>query len=384
MTDRERKMIETVLQTFLWALGIFVLFVVASTSHGFLCAAWDKFRGRSKGVSSPPDRLSKPVRFLNLIGWTPMVDLSALSPRPDVKIYAKAEFMNPGLSVKDRIVQHIFNKAQHQNLLQDGSQVVAATSGNTGASVAMISAVRGYPATLVTNEKCSDEKVNTLRAFGADVVVTPGGLPADHPDHYGNKARTIAEEMPGKVYDVNQYDNPWNPEAHCLTLADEIWSQTEGSVTHFVAAGSTGGTISGVGKGLKERSNGGVRVVLADPVGSIFSHYYKTGELVENAPFLVEGVGKDSIPGAMDFSIVDETLQFSDSEAFSMCHKLAKCEGLMVGGSAGGNVFAAVEVAKRVRGPAVITTILCDHGIKYLSKIYNPQWLQKNGIVIQA
>jgi cysteine synthase len=313
-----------------------------------------------------------------MIGNTPMIDISAMAnPKvPGVVVLGKAEFMNPGFSMKDRIVQHIFNCAEERGLLKPGMTVVAASSGNTGASVAMISAMRGYKAVIITNAKCSKEKCDAIRAYGAELMITPDGV------DYMQKETDLAIENPS-WFSVNQYDNLDNPQAHYQGTGAEIYQQTFGRVTHFVAAGSTGGTVSGVGRYLKQKLPG-VKILMADPVGSIFYDYWKTGKVGTAGKFLVEGVGKNNIPGAMDFSVVDGMLQVTDLEAFQTCRDLACKEGICVGGSAGLNVAAAIRLANEATEPCVIVTILCDLGVKYLSKVYNPEYLAKNGVELRA
>ena len=238
-----------------------------------------------------------------------MVDITSLAnPKvPGVKVLGKCEFLNPGFSMKDRIVKNILDKAEEGGLLKPGGTVVAASSGNTGAAVAMMAAMRGYKAVITTSPKCSEEKIATIKAYGAKLVVSPPGLSDDHPDSYMNLARKLVAENEG-WFDVNQYDNLDNPEGHFLSLGPEIWSQTVGRVTHFVAGGSTGGTISGTGRFLKSK-NPKIKCVLADPYGSIFHEYFVSQKLVVPKKFLVEGVGKGSIPGCMDFSLIDDVIQ---------------------------------------------------------------------------
>uniref|UniRef100_A0A7S2CK18 cystathionine beta-synthase n=1 Tax=Octactis speculum TaxID=3111310 RepID=A0A7S2CK18_9STRA len=321
-------------------------------------------------------------RFVSNIGATPLVELTSLATlnnlRPDVKIFLKCEFMNPGNSIKDRIAEHILNEAERTGKIQPGGTVVAASSGNTAAAFAMLCAARGYKAVVITNTKCSDEKVAALTAYGAKAIVTRAGVPPDHPEHYQNVEDRLVAENPG-WFGVNQYDNPLNPEAYYHTLAPEIWAQSEGKVTHFFAAASTGGTITGIGTYLKEKTNGAVRVISPDPVGSIFSNFWETGEVGPCKSFEVEGVGKDSIPKAMNFDIIDEMPSYTDKESFQMCRLLAAKEGLVCGGSTGLNVHAALEVAKTLDGPATLVCVAPDSGIKYLSKIYNDTWMASNG-----
>jgi len=326
-----------------------------------------------------PELMTIP-RYGDLIGSTPLVDLTFLAnPKVEgVRVLGKCEFFNPGFSMKDRIVKNIFDKAEQNGLLSPGGTVVAASSGNTGAAVAMMAAMRGYKAVITTSPKCSEEKASSIKAYGAQLIISPPGVSEDHPDSYMNMAKRLARENKG-WFDVNQYDNLDNPEGHFLTLGPEIWEQTKGTVTHFVAGASTGGTISGTGKFLKSK-NPNVKCVLADPVGSIFYEYFQSKKLTQPVKFLVEGVGKGSIPGCMDFKKIDDVVRVTDEQSFRMCHEMAKKEGLMVGGSAGLNTWAAVKLANELEEPGVIVTVLCDLGIKYLSKVYSENWLKENDI----
>jgi len=337
-------------------------------------------QSESVGVMTPP-RGIKAVKYYDLIGNTPLVDLTSLAnpKHPGVKIYGKAEFLNPGFSIKDRIARNILEQAEKHGLLKPGMTVVAASSGNTGAATAMMCAMRGYDCVITTSSKCSEEKMNSIKAYGAKLLVTPSGVSIDDPNHYMNVPQTLIKEDPSKYFDVDQYDNLKNPEGHYKTLGPEIWDQTAGTVTHFLAAASTGGTVSGVGKYLKERSPN-VEIILPDPVGSIFKEYFDKGTHGPAESFLVEGVGKDTVPGALDISLVDQVIQVTDEEAFRMCHRLAQKEGMLVGGSAGMNVHAAVTLANSLDARATIVTVLCDTGIKYLTKVFNPAYLEEKGI----
>jgi len=312
---------------------------------------------------------------MDLIGNTPLVDLTALvNPKVEgVQVLGKAEYLNPGFSMKDRIMMNILSTAEKEGKLKPGMTVVAASSGNTGAACAMLCAMRGYKAVIITNEKCSVEKQDSIRCYGAELMVVSA---ADGVDYMEEEIR-LADENPD-WFSVDQYNNQSNPEAHFMGTGTEIFAQCP-EITHFVAAGSTGGTITGVGRYLKEQKEG-VSVVMADPYGSVFYDYWKTGELHKPGKFLVEGVGKNNIPGAMDFSVVDRMERITDTESFEMCQRLATSEGILVGGSAGLNVAAAVKVANESEEPAVIVTILCDLGIKYLSKVYNEEWRSANGV----
>lgn len=320
----------------------------------------------------------KSHHLLESIGNTPLVKLQKINPYQHIEIYVKLEFFNPGGSIKDRIVKHIIEDAEKTGLLKPGGTIVENTSGNTGAAVAMIAAIKGYKAILTMPDKVSKEKQDALKAFGAEIVVTPTSAPPDSPDHYVNTAKRIASETPNS-FRVNQYDNPKNPEAHYQTTGPEIWEQTGGRVTHFVSGGSTGGTVSGVGRFLKEK-NPAIKVIMPDPVGSIYYEYFKTGKVNVDGSctYQVEGVGEDHLAEAMDFSLVDEMYQFTDDDAFSMARKLAREEGIFGSGTGGANVWAALKHADTLKEPAVIVTMIPDSGVKYLSKFYNDEWMLKN------
>jgi cysteine synthase len=329
---------------------------------------------RTFSEDMPETNISFP-RYRDLIGDTPLVDITSLcNPKAkNVRVLGKAEFLNPGFSMKDRIVKSMLDGAEARGELVPGKDctVVAASSGNTGASVAMQCAMRGYDAVILTNQKCSQEKCDAIRAYGADLRIVEQGV------CYMQEETRLASLNP-TWFSLNQYDNPDNPKAHYGSTGPEIWRDTGGRVTHFVAAGSTGGTVSGTGRYLKEQ-NPAVKVVMSDPVGSIFFNYHKTGQLDAPGKFLVEGVGKNNIPGAMDFGVVDDMIQVSDKDAFKMCKTLARTEGICCGGSTGLNVCAAIQLANETeQDNAVIVTILCDLGVKYLSKVYNDQWLESN------
>jgi len=309
-----------------------------------------------------------------------LVKLQKINPYPHIGIYVKLEFFNPGGSIKDRIVKHIIDDAKKNGLLKPGGTIVENTSGNTGAAVAMIAAIKGYKAILTMPDKVSKEKQDALKAFGAEIVVTPTSAPTDSPDHYVNTAKRIAA-VTLNSFRVNQYDNPKNPEAHYLTTGPEIWEQTNGRVTHFLSGGSTGGTISGVGKFLKEK-NPAVKVIMPDPIGSIYYDYFKTGKIKVDGScsYQVEGVGEDHLAEAMNFLLVDEMYQFTDDDAFSTARKLAREEGIFSSGTGGANVWAALKHAATLKESAVIVTMIPDSGVKYLSKFYNDEWMQKTAI----
>lgn len=319
--------------------------------------------------------------ILNNIGNTPLIKLNKINPYPNVDIYVKLEFMNPSGSIKDRIVSHIIKDAEINGLLKPGGTIVENTSGNTGAAAAMIGAIKGYKVILTMPDKVSLEKQNALKAFGAEIRVCPTAALPDDPEHYVNLAKRLATEIPNS-FRINQYDNPLNPEAHYLTTGPEIWEQTEGKVTHFVAAGSTGGTISGISKFLKEK-NPNVFTFMADPFGSIFYKYFKTGEIDPNeiGSYYVEGVGEDHLTKAMNFDLVNDMIQFNDHDCLNMGRRLAREEGIIGGGTGGANVWAALQLASRLTEPATIVTVIPDNGAKYLSKMYNDEWMKEKGFM---
>lgn len=319
--------------------------------------------------------------LLDTIGHTPLVRLQRLVKNPLATVLVKLEFLNPSGSIKDRIVVHIIDDAEGAGLLQPGGTIVENTSGNTGAAAAMIGAMRGYRVILTMPDKVSMEKQNALRAYGAEIVVAPTAASIDSPEHYVNRAKQLAREIPGS-FRIDQYDNLKNPEAHYLTTAPEIWQQTDGSLDYFIASGSTGGTISGVGKFLKEK-NPAIQVIMPDPIGSIYYDYFKTGKVPAegHCNYLIEGIGEDHLAHAMDFSVVDDVVKVTDLQAFETSRSLARQEGILAGGSSGANVWAALQIAEKVTVPTTIVTLLPDGGIKYLSKFYDDDWMRKNKLL---
>ena len=316
--------------------------------------------------------------ILDTIGKTPLVRLQRLNTNPLVEVLVKLEFLNPGGSIKDRMVKFIIDDAEKKGLLKRGGTIIENTSGNTGAAAAMIAAIRGYKVILTMPDKVSKEKQNALMAYGANIIICPTSAPVDSPDHYVNVAIKLAETTPNS-FRINQYDNPKNPEAHYLTTGPEIWEQSHGKVDYFVASGSTGGTISGVGRFLKEQ-NPKIKVVMPDPIGSIYYQYFKTRKIPEhgNCNYLLEGIGEDHLAKAMDFGIVDDVVQVTDADAFRVARELARKEGILAGGSSGANVWAALEIAKTLNTPATIVTVAPDGGVKYLSKFFDDDWMKKN------
>src|SRR5579863_5797648 len=313
---------------------------------------------------------------LDCIGETPLVTLRRLVPLAHATVQAKLEFLSPTGSIKDRIARHIILKAEREGRLKPGGTIIESTSGNTGAAVAMIAAARGYRAILVMPAKASLEKQIAARAMGAEVIVAPPDAKPGDPLHYVQHSLDLARKIPNS-FRINQYDNPDNAEAHYLSTGPEIWRQTQGRIDYFVAAASTGGTLSGTARYLKER-NPAIKVVMPDPEGSIYAGYFRTGRVdAPNPPrkYHVEGVGKDHLAACMDFSLVDEVLTFRDQDAFGAARRLAREEGILAGGSAGANIWTCLRLAEREPGDAAIVTVLPDSGLKYFSKFYDDQWL---------
>lgn len=333
-------------------------------------------------VSEPtPARNLRPVsNVLETVGWTPLIRLNRVVDRARTPVYAKAEYFNPGGSVKDRIGLAMIEAAERERRLMPGGVVVEGTSGNTGIGLAMAAAIKGYRCIFTMPDKMSAEKVRLLKAFGAEVIVTPTAVPPEHPDHYIQAAKRIAEETPNAIL-ANQFYNAVNPESHYATTGPELWAQTEGRITHFVAAAGTGGTITGAGRYLKER-NPAVRVICGDPAGSIFADYFHTGEIGENTPYKVEGIGNEKLPSTLSFDVIDEFRTFNDREAFHMARRLTREEGLFVGGSSGLIVTLAARIARELDDPnALIVCVLPDTGERYLSKIYNDEWLREHRLL---
>ena len=326
--------------------------------------------GRQAQLVQPVDPGLATTPLLETIGNTPLVPLDKLFPEPDFKVLAKLEFFNPSGSIKDRIVRHIVQEAERDGRLKPGGTIVENTSGNTGAAIAMIAAIKGYRAILTMPDKVSKEKQAALKAFGAEIVVCPTEAPPDSDEHYVRKARLLAADTPDSFM-IDQYDNPKNAEAHFLTTGPEVWQQTAGAVDYFVASGSTGGTVTGTGRYLKSRKPE-VKVVMPDPIGSIYYTYFKTGRVdaSEIGSYQVEGIGEDHIAKCMDFGVVDEMFQFSDDDAFGMARKLARTEGILAGGSSGANLWGCARLIETLDAPATIVTVLPDTGLKYLSKIF--------------
>jgi cystathionine beta-synthase len=327
-----------------------------------------------------PSHTKPYANVLETIGWTPLVRLNKVTQGIRTPVYAKAEFFNPGGSVKDRIGIAMIEAAEREGRLRPGGLVVEATSGNTGVGLALAAVVKGYRCIFTMPDKMSQEKARLLRALGAEVIITPTAVPADHPENYIMKGRAIAAAHPNAIF-ADQHYNPVNPEVHYRTTGPEIWTQTEGKVTHFVCAPGTGGTVSGAGRFLKEQ-NPAIRVVAGDPVGSIYAAYARTCHQTEGHPYKVEGIGGDKIPTSLHWDVIDEWISVPDKDAMLAVRRLAREEALLSGGSTGVNLVAALEVARRVNDPkALVVTVLCDTGERYLSKVYNDEWLRENQLL---
>jgi len=313
------------------------------------------------------------------IGNTPLVKLRKIVDESSATVLAKAEFMNPGGSIKDRMAIYIIEDAEKKGLLKPGGTIVENTSGNTGVGVAIISALKGYKAIFTIPDKMSQEKIDLLKAFGAEVIVTPTDVPPDSPLSYYETAKRIARETPNSFY-LNQYHNLKNTESHYYTTGPEIWEQTEGKIDYFVAGIGTGGTMSGAGKFLKEKKPD-IKIIAVDPIGSVYYDYFKHKKLIEPKVYKVEGIGEDMLVENVDFSIIDDIYQVNDKESFIIARRLTKEEGLFVGGSSGSAAKVAVDLAKKVGRDKIIVVILPDSGTRYLSKIYSDRWMKDNGFL---
>ncbi|ORV13625.1 cystathionine beta-synthase [Mycobacterium celatum] len=308
-----------------------------------------------------------------LIGNTPLVQLNSVVPPGAGRVVAKIEYLNPGLSSKDRIAEKMIDAAEASGQLKPGGTIVEPTSGNTGVGLALVAQPRGYKCIFVCPDKVSEDKQNVLRAYGAEVVVCPTAVPPDHPDSYYSVSDRLVAEIDG-AWKPDQYSNPEGPASHYETTGPEIWADTDGKVTHFVAGIGTGGTITGAGRYLKEVSGGAVRVIGADPEGSVYSGG-------SGRPYLVEGVGEDFWPQAYDPEVPDQIIAVSDSDSFNMTRRLAREEAMLVGGSCGMAVVAALKVAEDAGPDALVVVLLPDGGRGYMSKIFNDAWMSSYGFL---
>jgi len=321
--------------------------------------------------------------IVDAVGNTPLVKLNRIIGSLKTTVAVKVEYLNPGQSIKDRIAVKMIDDAEKNGLIKPGGTIIEGTSGNTGMGLALVAAVRGYKCIFTTTDKQSKEKVNLLRALGARVEVCPTNVEPDDPRSYYSVAKRLSEEIPNSYY-PNQYDNLSNREAHYESTGPEIWKQTDGLVSHYVAGIGTGGTITGAAKYLKEK-NPAIKVIGVDSVGSVYKSYFETGKFKKDEikPYLTEGIGEDIIPENVDFDFIDDVVQVNDKNALQMTRRLAKEEGLFVGGSCGAAVYGALEYAEKqnLSKDDLMVIILPDSGTRYISKIFNDKWMEENGFI---
>lgn len=319
--------------------------------------------------------------ILETIGNTPLVKLNKIVEEVDALVLAKVETFNPGHSAKDRMALKMIEDAEADGRLKPGGTIIEGTSGNTGMGLALVAIIKGYKCIFVIPDKQSIEKINVLRAMGAEVIVCPTAVEPDDPRSYYSVSKRLGSETPNSWY-VNQYDNPSNALAHYETTGPEIWRQTDGKITHFVVGVGTGGTVSGVAKYLKEQ-NPNIKVWGIDTYGSVFKKYHETGIFDENEihPYLTEGIGEDILPGNVDFSLIDAFEKVTDKEAALYTQKLAKMEGLFMGNSAGSAVKGVIQLKHHFTKDDVVVVLFHDHGTRYVGKMYNPEWMAEKGFV---
>jgi cystathionine beta-synthase len=337
------------------------------------------------GVPTLPGRPGLFDSILDTIGWTPLVRLNRVTQGIAASVYAKADFLNPGGSVKDRIGLPIIEEAERSGRLKPGGTIVEATSGNTGVGLAIAAAIKGYKCIFVMPDKMSQDKIRLLRAYGARVIITPTAVEPDDPRSYYSVSRRMVEETPNSIL-ANQYHNPENPAAHYATTGPELWEQTGGKIDMFVAGMGTGGTITGTARYLKER-NPNIKIVGVDPLGSLLYDTWRLGHIPEE-PFLktykIEGIGEDFLPSVYDLSLIDDVIQVGDRESFLMTRRLVREEGLFCGGSSGTAVVAALKAARELPSGKLVVVLLPDSGSRYLTKVFDDDWMRENGFLEQT
>lgn len=317
--------------------------------------------------------------ILSLIGNTPLVELHSVTKGIQAKVFAKLESRNPGGSVKDRIGVAMIEAAEKAGRIKPGDLIIEPTSGNTGIGLALAARLKGYRCLFIMTDKASQERVRYLKALGADVLIVSSAAKSSSPEYYYNTAVRLASEIPNAIM-LNQYDNPANPGIHEISTGPEIWNDTDGKVTHFISGIGTGGTVSGTARYLKSK-NPNIKIIAADPVGSSIKTFKETGRLVEALPYLVEGVGQERIPGNLDLNLIDEIMNISDKESFTIARRLGLEEGIFCGGSSGMNVAAALRVAKLLPADAIVVVIICDTGERYLTKHHSDEWLSEKKLL---
>src|ERR1700720_3767120 len=320
--------------------------------------------------------------ILEAVGRIPLIRLNRINQGLKPQMWIKAEMLNPGGSVKDRIAITMIDEAEKKGLLKPGGTIIEGTSGNTGMGLALVAAVRNYKMVFTITDKQSKEKVDLLKALGAEGIVCPTAVEPDDPRSYYSVAKKLAREIPNSYY-PNQYANPMNPEAHYRTTGPEIWDDSEGKITHFVCGMGTGGTISGVGKYLKEK-NPTIQIIGVDPFGSLYYDFVKRGEKVKAKTYVVEGIGEDFFPTTMNLKILDDVLQVNDDECFIVARRLVKMEGLFTGGSGGGCISATLRLGKDFGAEGFVGALFPGTGMRYLSKVYNDEWMRERGYVDAA